>query len=195
MFEGGIKLKIGILGGTFDPPHLGHLIMANEVLCSLELDEIWFMPNQDPPHKEKARNVSNENRLAMLNLAIAGHPNFKIETIEFERAGRSYTYDSIILLKEKYPTAKFYFIIGGDMVEYLPKWHRIEELVDIVQFVGVNRPSYRVQTPYAIQSVEIPSISISSSLIRKRMKDGKTIRYLVPDSVRKYMEENQLYES
>ncbi len=188
-------MKIGILGGTFDPPHLGHLIIANEVLCSLELDEIWFMPNQDPPHKEKSKNISNENRLDMLSLAIEGHPKFKIETCELERAGRSYTYDTMKLLKENYPTYQFYFIIGGDMVEYLPKWYRIDELVQLITFVGVNRPTYSIQSPYPISYVQIPNINISSSLIRNRMKEGITIRYLVPDPVRHYIEENQLYES
>ncbi|GLB58280.1 nicotinate-nucleotide adenylyltransferase [Cytobacillus sp. NCCP-133] len=187
--------KIGILGGTFDPPHLGHLIIANEVMCSQELDEVWFMPNQEPPHKKKSNAVTNRNRIEMLKLAVAGQPKFKLELIELERPGPSFTYDTMKLLMENYPHKQFYFIIGADMVEYLPKWHNIDKLFEMINFVGVKRPSYNLQTSYPIFYSEVPEIGISSSMIRKRLKEGGTIRYLVPDSIRKYIKENYLYES
>lgn len=187
--------KIGIFGGTFDPPHVGHLLIANEILCELALDEVWFMPNQEPPHKEKSMNVSNDDRVNMLQLSMKDHPKFRLETIELEREGRSYTFDTMQLLTERYPDKEFYFIIGADMIEYLPNWYKIEELVQLVTFVGVNRPNFNHETDYPIIFVDIPEIGISSSDIRERLKKGKTVRYLLHDSVRKYIKEHKLYES
>jgi nicotinate-nucleotide adenylyltransferase len=187
--------KVGILGGTFDPPHIGHLIIANEVLYAKKLDEIWFMPNQEPPHKIKSGNVTNIQRMEMLQLSIEAHAAFQIETIELDREGKSYTYDTMKLLNEIYPDIDFYFIIGADMVEYLPKWYKIQELMQIVQFISVNRPKYQLETDYPVQYVKVPDINISSSLIRERVRDGETISFLVRDEVKRYIEENRLYES
>lgn len=186
--------KIGILGGTFNPPHLGHLMIGNIVQSELKLDEIWFMPNQEPPHKENESGVDSFHRLEMVKRAIAEHPRFKVQPIELERPGKSYTFDTIKLLKEKYDH-QFYFIIGGDMIEYLPKWYKIEELVKLVTFIGVNRPDYSSRTNYPILFVDVPNIEISSRMIRKRVKEGKSIRYFVPDSVLDFIEENRLYEA
>ena len=187
--------KIGILGGTFNPPHLGHLIIANEVMHALDLKEMWFMPNNEPPHKIKEPGPSDAQRVEMLELAIAGEPRFRVETIEMQRQGPSYTYDTIKLLSDLHPEVSFYFIVGSDMVEYLPKWHKIDELADMVRFVGVQRPNYSLATDYDILSVETPVLDLSSSLIRKRCRQGGSIRYLVPDEVRNYIEENGLYGS
>lgn len=187
--------KIGILGGTFDPPHLGHLIIANEVLESQNLDEIWFMPNQEPPHKKKSNAISDEDRIQLVKLAIAEHPRFRLELLEMERSGPSFTYETMKILQETHPDKKFYFIIGADMIEYLPKWKHIDELVKLVQFIGVDRPSYSHETPYPIVYAEVPEMEISSSLIRDRLMEGKTIRYIVPESVRNYIKENKLYGS
>ncbi|WP_018661376.1 nicotinate-nucleotide adenylyltransferase [Heyndrickxia acidiproducens] len=187
------KKRVGILGGTFDPPHLGHLILANEVLQELELDEIRFMPNQEPPHKDKPADVTSRDRLNMLELSVAGNPAFKIETIELERTGRSYTYDTMVLLKNREPDVQFYFIIGADMIEYLPKWRNIGELVQLVQFVGVNRPKYSHATPYPVQYVEIPEIHISSSLIRNHLQKKRSVKYLIVDPVWEYIKEHHIY--
>jgi nicotinate-nucleotide adenylyltransferase len=187
--------KIGILGGTFNPPHLGHLIIANEVLHALGLEEVWFMPNQEPPHKEKEGSTSDDERLEMLKLAIAQHTHFSIQPIELERTGPSYTYDTMKILSDRHNDVQFYFIIGADMVEYLPKWHKVDELQKMVTFVGVQRPSYSIETDYDILYVETPSVDLSSSFIRNRREKGGTIRYLVPDSVLTYIEENGLYGS
>lgn len=187
--------KIGLLGGTFDTPHHGHLLIANEVFHELELDEIWFLPNQEPPHKKKSALISTEDRLNMLKLALEDVAYFKIETIELERPGPSYTYDTIQQLKKLHPDKSFYFIIGADMVEYLPKWYKIDELVHMVSFVGVNRPTYQDKTSYPIIHIDIPEFQVSSSLIRERIQEGKSIRYLLPDSLIEYLKENHLYES
>lgn len=185
--------KVGILGGTFDPPHYGHLLIANEVLAALQLDEIWFMPNQEPPHKKKSDAVKNEDRLRMLQLALGNNQAFIIQPIELERKGPSYTVETMKMINDQYSDHQFFFIIGADMIEYLPKWHKIDELVKLVKFVGVDRPHYSHQTDYPVLYVDVPTMEISSSMIRERVKSGKTIRYLLPDSVIQYIEEKSLY--
>lgn len=187
--------KIGILGGTFDPPHHGHLLIANEALHGLALDEIWFLPNQEPPHKKKSAQIKNEDRVEMLKLALQDVPNFKIEKIELERTGPSYTYDTMRQLTELHQDAKFYFIIGADMIEYLPKWHKIDELLEFVTFIGVNRPTYSTESSYPLIHLDVPDFEVSSSLIRGRIMEGKTIRYLLPDPVIAYLKEKNLYGS
>jgi nicotinate-nucleotide adenylyltransferase len=186
-------LKVGILGGTFDPPHYGHLLIANEVLSTLQLDEIWFMPNQEPPHKKKSESIKNEDRLKMLELAVCGNAAFRVETIELHRQGPSFTVDTMKMINEQYPDHQFFFIIGADMIEYLPKWHKIDELIELVQFVGVERPMYSSQTDYPVLYVDVPALDVSSSMIRDRVNNGKTVRYLLPDSVIHYIEEKHLY--
>jgi len=187
-------LKIGILGGTFDPPHLGHLLIAEEVRLALELEEVWFIPTAVPPHKAEAKSNS-EDRVNMLRLAIDNNPYFSLNTIELDRKGASYTYDTIHLLRELHPEHHFYFIIGADMVAYLPNWHRIDELVELVQFVGVKRKGYALETNYPVLAAEIPMIDVSSSMLRERLHQKKTIRYFVPESVNHYIKENKLYGS
>lgn len=185
--------KIGILGGTFDPPHIGHLIIADQILHQCGLDEIRFMPNFIPPHKEKQSNTTVEDRLHMLELAIEGHDRFTIETIELERNETSYTYDTMVLLKQREPEHQFFFLIGGDMVDYLPKWYKIDELMEIVQFIAVHRPNYEGKTDYSVQFVDIPQIYLSSSAIRDKILKGESVKYLLKDSIINYIEENGLY--
>ena len=189
-----MKKRVGILGGTFNPPHLGHLIIANEVLHALKLEEVRFMPNQKPPHKIMTNNVSEEQRLAMTELAIQDHEKFKLETIELKREGCSYTYDTMQLLKAQEPDVDFYFIIGADMIEYLPKWYKVSELCELVQFVGVNRPRYSTESEIPIVSIDIPDISISSTLLRRRLAQQQSVKYLIPDQVISYIKEHSLYE-
>ncbi|OZI13108.1 nicotinic acid mononucleotide adenylyltransferase [Bacillaceae bacterium SAS-127] len=189
-----MRRKVGLLGGTFNPPHVGHLIIANEVLEALELDEVRFMPNKTPPHKQMDEGVSEEDRVRMLSVAIDHHPKFRLELIEMERDGKSYTYDTIRLLKEREPETDFYFIIGGDMIEYLPKWYKVDELCQLVTFVGVKRPSYSTETPYPVRSIDTPEIHLSSSLLRQKAAMNGTLKYLLPEKVIAYIKENQLYE-
>ncbi|GLY10032.1 nicotinate-nucleotide adenylyltransferase [Pseudobacillus badius] len=190
-----MKKKAGILGGTFNPPHLGHLMIANEVLEALQLDEVRFMPNYHPPHKEMDHRVTDEDRIHMLQAAIDGHPRFVLELIEMERKGTSYTFDTMKALQEQEPETEFYFIIGGDMIEYLPKWYKIAELSRMVTFAGVRRPGYSVETPYPVQLVDTPEIYLSSTMLRQRAASGGTLRYLLPEKVIAYIKENRLYEA
>lgn len=185
--------KIGILGGTFDPPHLGHLIIAEEVRISLGLEEIWFIPSNEPPHKAKAT-INANNRITMLELATKSNPLFKVKPIELERKGKSYTIDTMKLLVKKHPDTEFYFIIGADMVEYLPHWHKIDELVHLVTFVGVMRPGYQLKSSYPIITVNIPAINISSTMLRERLQNKQSVRYLIPANVYTYIKEKEIYE-
>ncbi|WP_345239795.1 nicotinate-nucleotide adenylyltransferase [Pontibacillus salipaludis] len=184
--------KIGLLGGTFDPPHMGHLLIAEEVYQELGLDEVWFIPSNDPPHKT-ATNTKVNDRLEMTQLAIDSNPHFKINTIEIERSGTSYTFDTVKTLIDEFEDIQFYFIMGGDMVEYLPKWNRIDELVEMITFVGVKRKGHELSSPYPIQTIDIPVFEVSSTFIRERMMQGRSARYLLPQSVESYIKERGLY--
>lgn len=185
--------RIGILGGTFDPPHLGHLIIAEEVRLALGLEEIWFIPSQEPPHKNNAF-TSAVTRVEMVQKAIEGNSYFKLNTIEVDRLGRSYTSDTLKLLKNEHPDDSFYFIIGADMVEYLPKWYNINELLEMVSFVGVKRIGSELETPYSIKMVDIPYMEISSTMIRERICKSSSVKYYLPEAVIRYIKEKRLYE-
>jgi nicotinate-nucleotide adenylyltransferase len=185
--------RIGILGGTFDPPHIGHFIIADEVKTKLTLDEIWFIPTNEPPHKATAATHA-DHRFEMLRVASAQMEGFYVNKVELERRGKSYTIDTIKRLKQAFPTYQFYFIIGADMVEYLPKWKKINELFGLVQFVGVMRSHYSLKTDYPIITVQVPLIDISSTEIKQRALEGRDVRYFLPHEVYIYMKEHALYE-
>lgn len=184
--------KVGILGGTFDPPHIGHLIIADEVCYQLKLDEVWFIPTNIPPHKSAA-NSSAADRVAMLQLATEGNERFHVNTIEVDRHDVSYSIDTVKALQKLYPQTDFHFIIGADMVEFLPHWYQIDELMKIISFIGVHRPGYSLQTDYPIIDVEAPLIPISSSLIRERVKKAAPYHYFLENNVANYIKEYQLY--
>ncbi|MBO8156011.1 MAG: nicotinate-nucleotide adenylyltransferase [Bacillaceae bacterium] len=184
--------NVGLLGGTFDPPHIGHLIVAQEVLHKLSLNEIWFIPSHIPPHKDKA-NTSASHRLNMLKKAVNSEPQFKIDPIELTRGGVSYTIDTIKELRKLHPDHQFTFIIGADMVEYLPKWHQIDQLKKMVQFVGVKREGYQLEERESVKIVDIPGIDISSTELRKRFRADQPTKYWLPESVEKYIREHGLY--
>ncbi|QXE00490.1 nicotinate-nucleotide adenylyltransferase [Terribacillus sp. DMT04] len=184
--------KVGLLGGTFDPPHIGHLFIAQEVQQRLGLDEVWFIPAYEAPHKAKS-NTDADLRLQMVQAAIHDNQRFRMNTIEVERLGKSYTFDTIKLLQEKHPNTAFHFIIGADLVESLHTWHHIDELVNMVTFAGVGRPGYKLETAYPVTFIEIPELEISSSMIRSRVEQGASVRYLVPNAVFDVIKEQELY--
>lgn len=187
------RRQVGILGGNFNPVHNAHLVVADQVRQQLGLDAVYLMPEYQPPHVDKKETINETHRLEMIKRAIAGVEGLGIETIELERQGISYTYDTMKLLTEANPDTDYYFIIGGDMVEYLPKWHRIDELVNLVQFVGVQRPRYKAGTSYPVIWVDVPLMDISSSMVRDFIKKGRTPNYLLPHEVLDYIEEEGLY--
>lgn len=185
--------KIGIMGGTFNPPHIGHLIMANEVLNVLALDEIRFMPNAIPPHKHKSDDATAQQRYAMTELAIATNKRFKMEPYEIEQGGISYSFDTLKALTTQEPDSDFYFIIGGDMIDTLHTWHRIDELLELVHFVGVFRPGSNGQTTLAIELVPAPVIDLSSTDLRQRFAENRDVTYLIPQKVEQFIREEGLY--
>lgn len=185
--------RIGILGGTFDPPHLGHLLIADEVRYIARLDEVWFIPTNEPPHKHKAT-TNSTHRYDMLVQAIKGIYYFKVDAIELNRHGKSYTIDTVNELTERHPTYSFYFIIGADMVEYLPKWNQIDQLVKKIQFIGVKRPSYKLKTNYPVKTINIPLLDISSTDIKKRIQEKAPYQFFLPQDVYTYIKEHRLYE-
>lgn len=184
--------KIGILGGTFDPPHIGHMLIAKEVQLTCNLDEIWFIPTNDPPHKKHA-NAEAKDRFAMLCEMTRNEPTWNVLDIELKRKGKSFTIDTVSKLKQLYPSDQLHFIIGADMVEYLPKWHKINELITLISFICVQRPMFRLKSPYPMKEVYIYDINISSTMIRRRLIDGKSPHYFVEESVYNYIKEHQLY--
>ncbi|KRL99844.1 nicotinate-nucleotide adenylyltransferase (Deamido-NAD(+) pyrophosphorylase) [Liquorilactobacillus satsumensis DSM 16230 = JCM 12392] len=187
------KKRVGILGGTFNPPHLGHLMIAEQVADQLGLNKVFFMPDANPPHVDHKDAIAADQRKAMVELSIAHNPLFELETCELDRGGISYTYDTIKELRLRHPDWEYYFIIGGDMVAYLPKWHRISELVKLVHFVGVGRSGYSRKSRFPILWVDVPLIEISSTNIRWRVRNHCSIKYLVTDNVMDYIREEGLY--
>lgn len=191
--------NIGLLGGTFDPPHFGHLIMAEEALCQAHLDEVWFLPSYTPPHLERKAGaiVSDpEHRIEMVKRAILGNQYFKLSLIEYERKGKSYTYDTLLALRDRFPEDAFSFIIGADMVNDLIKWYRYEDLIKMVRFIAFHRAELVPEIPAGaeIHFARMPRIDLSSSLIRKRIREHRPWRYFLPENVKTYIEENRLYE-
>ena len=188
------RKQVGILGGNFKPcsqrPSLSWQTKCAE---QLGLDQVLLMPEYQPPHVDKKETISEHHRLKMLELAIDGIEGLAIETIELERKGISYTYDTMKILTEKNPDTDYYFIIGADMVDYLPKWYRIDELVELVQFVGVQRPRYKAGTSYPVIWVDVPLMDISSSMVRDFIAQGRTPNFLLPKPVLDYIEKEGLY--
>lgn len=189
----GHKKRVGLYGGTFNPIHTSHLIVADQVGNTLGLDEVLFLPDVIPPHVDQKGAIDPGLRIDMIQLAIEGNPLFGIELAEVKRGGISYTFDTVAQLKQAHPENDYYFIIGGDMVEYLPKWHRIDELAKMVTFVGVRRPGYQPKSKYPVIWVDAPLIDISSTDIRHRVQCGQSIRYLVPEKVATFIKEHRLY--
>jgi len=199
-------LRIGISGGTFDPIHHGHLIAAQEIREKLELDKVIFIPVGDPPHKTDIEVTASTHRLNMVSKAIEGNSYFEVSSIEVDRPGYTYTIDTLTELKDKYPeNSKFYFIIGGDTVPQLVTWKEYRKVFTLCQFVAVMRPGFdsgkihcearRLEHCFSakIDFIDAPMIEISSTDIRKRVRESRSIKYLVPESVEEYIYANGLY--
>jgi len=186
--------KVCIFGGTFNPPHIGHLIMANEVYHAVGFDEVRFMPNATPPHKEAPQLATGEQRKRMLELAIETIPYFHIESYEIDHGGMSYSYETMAELQKLEPHTQFSFLIGADMIAYLDKWVKVDELLKIVQLVGVRRPGFEEHSEFPVTLVDAPLIDLSSSMLRNRFKEGKDVTMLIPENVQAYIRQEKLYE-
>lgn len=195
---------LGIFGGTFNPIHTGHLIVAQEVQHILNLDKIIFIPVGNPPHKNKEWIASPYHRYEMVKLAIHGNDKFDISDIEIKRKGMTYTYDTLNELHNIYYGNKFYFILGFDAFRDMETWKRAEDVFKMTSFVVVNRGNIDSELEMQIKNkkkkykvdvvvIEIPNIDISSTDIRKRIARNSNIKYLVPDKVMEYISVNGLY--
>ncbi|RXY98451.1 nicotinate-nucleotide adenylyltransferase [Fictibacillus sp. S7] len=190
--------KIGIFGGSFQPPHNGHLLIAQEALSAFSLDEVIWMPANHPPHKQLASGVSDHDRIELVKAAIQDNAKFSLSLIEFEREGPSYTIDTIKELQKKNPDHEYFFIIGGDMLDSLDTWHEIDELSRMVTFIAINRSGHPLNAehnPYQAAMLEVPLFDVSSTLIRERVSQGENTTYLIPERVRKQIEVKGLYGS
>lgn len=195
-------MLVGIMGGTFDPIHTGHLIAAERARVGAGLTEVWLMPANVPPHKPNAPKATTQQRWEMVCLAAEGNPFFRPTDIEISKGGVSYSIDTIELLGREYPDTEFAYIIGADMVQYLPQWHRIDDIVRHIRFIGLARPGFELDMTHMptnirtrVTIVHMPLVEISSTAIREEKQRKGSVRYLVPDAVNRFMEVNRLYES
>lgn len=198
-------MRLGIFGGTFDPVHIGHLILAEACREACQLDEIWFVPAASPPHKQ-TRNVSSaKDRLQMLQFAIAGHSQFKISRMELDRDGPSYTVDTLAELADQDGHRELFLIIGGDSLADFPQWREPGRILELATVVAANRGRQALDISEAAESlgplarqrlqvVTMPAVDISASELRERVRQGRSIRYQTPRPVELYIQQRGLYQ-
>jgi nicotinate-nucleotide adenylyltransferase len=197
--------RIGVLGGTFDPIHYGHLVIAEEAHSRLDLREVLIVPARIPPHKRGKRITSEEHRVAMVRLAIASNPHFRLHTIDLDRDGPSHTSDTLALLHAE-TGAELYFIIGEDSLLDMPRWHQPARILAQCRLVVMSRPGYpepdlQVLEPIRHEAVResivvrAPQLEISSTELRERVARGQPIRYQAPEAVEEYIYQHGLYRS
>ena len=197
--------RIGILGGTFDPPHIGHLLLAEYTRETLALDKVLFVPAGVQPLKPDIRSMVG-HRLNMVKLAIQGNPNFAISRVDMDRQGPHYTADTMPLIQEDYPGAKLFFLMGGDSLRDFPKWTRPQDIVRYARLAVMRRSDEDITADMhdelipnlsqSIDMVDTPLLSIwlSSSHVVERLNKGQSVRYLVPDAILAYIHDNNLYK-
>ncbi|MFN2617535.1 MAG: nicotinate-nucleotide adenylyltransferase [Thermoleophilaceae bacterium] len=197
---------MGILGGAFNPPHIGHLVCAQEALVQLELERVVFVPVGEAPHRDIEQDPGPDARSRMCELAIEGDERFELSRAELDRPGPSYTADTLRELRERLPGDELVLILGGDQAANLPSWHEPEEVfamavVAVVERMGSwHREAVAVKLASLagaerVRFFDMPRMGISSTVVRRRAAQGKPLRYLVPESVRAYIEENGLYRA
>lgn len=199
-------MNIGIFGGTFNPVHLGHLLLAQSALEVCALDRVWFMPCAVPPHKSAEGLASAPDRLAMVRAAIRGHPHFRVSRLELRRGGISYAVETFAALHETYPGQRWFFLAGMDSLLDLHRWREAERLLKLCTFVTLLRPG--IASPSDPATLQLPlaparallkqivpgrSLDLSSREIRERVASGRAIRYLVPDAVAECIRQRRLY--
>jgi nicotinate-nucleotide adenylyltransferase len=189
------KRRIGVMGGTFDPIHNGHLVAASEVASAFDLDEVIFVPTGSPYLKDNV--TPAEHRYLMTVIATASNPRFKVSRIDIDRAGPTYTVDTLADMQKLHPDAELVFISGADAIAQISAWKSADQLWDLAHFVAVSRPGHKLTIPDApegaISKLEIPALAISSTDIRARVQTGKPVWYLVSDGVVQYIAKNSLY--
>lgn len=198
-------MRIGIYGGTFDPIHLGHLVLAEQCRERCRLDEVWFIPAGSPPHKAENDISPPQRRLEMLELAIAGHDRFRVQTLELHRPGPSFTVDTLQHFHDEHPDRELFLLLGADSVADLPTWREPQRIFQLATVVAVNRgdsspidrsivsENFGKDVAERIISVQMPGLEIASRDIRQRVNSGRSIRYLVPRAVEVYIAQHRLY--
>ncbi len=196
-------MRVGILGGAFNPPHIGHLVCAQEALVQLELERVLFVPVGEAPHRELEADPGPEARLEMVELAIAGDPRFATSRIEIDRDGPSYTVDTLRELGAAAPDDELFLILGGDQAAALPEWHEPEQVLELAQVAVAERTNWsrnavgikvgRLKGAERIRYLDMPIMQVSSTSLRRRLGAGQPIRYLVPDEVAGHIASNDLY--
>jgi nicotinate-nucleotide adenylyltransferase len=200
-------MRIGIFGGTFDPVHYGHLIVAEQAREQAGLDQLWFVPSARPPHKVDQPITPFDRRAEMLSLALAGQEDkFRVETIERDRPGLSYTADTLDLLNEQYPGTEWFLLLGADSVQDLPTWHEPLRIIDRATILVVGRHGYPDWTAEGLATklgseparvrlhvINVPLIDIASRDLRRRATEGRSLLFQLPHAVRVYIREKKLY--
>ena len=192
--------KIGIMGGTFDPIHNGHLVAASEAAYRFDLDKVIFVPTGQPWQKADRTVTDAEHRYLMTMVATASNPRFTVSRVDIEREGPTYTIDTLRDIRHFYPDAELYFITGADALASIMSWREWEEMLEMAHFVGVTRPGYPLTRDMVpedqrdnIELIDIPAMAISSTDCRERASSGVPVWYLVPDGVVQYIAKNHLY--
>ncbi|WP_281247551.1 nicotinate-nucleotide adenylyltransferase [Micrococcus terreus] len=192
------RFRLGIMGGTFDPIHHGHLVAASEVAAELDLDEVVFVPTGEPWQKAGKKVSPAEHRYLMTVVATASNPRFTVSRVDIDRPGPTYTADTLRDLRAQRPDAELFFITGADALEQIMTWKDVDEIWDLAHFVGVTRPGHELNDfgrDTDISLMEIPAMAISSTDCRLRVNDGKPVWYLVPDGVVQYIAKHRLYRA
>jgi len=192
--------RLGVMGGTFDPVHNGHLVAASEVAALFALDAVVFVPSGQPWQKADREVSPAEDRYLMTFLATAGNPQFTVSRIDIDRGGLTYTIDTLRELREQHPGAELFFITGADALAQILTWRDVHELFPLAHFVGVTRPGYLLTfdaslPAQSVSRLEVPALAISSSDIRDRVSRGAPIWYLTPDAVVRYIAKSGLYQA
>jgi nicotinate-nucleotide adenylyltransferase len=192
-----VKKRLGVMGGTFDPIHHGHLVAASEVASLFALDEVVFVPTGQPWQKSEQRVSPAEDRYLMTVIATASNPQFSVSRIDIDRKGPTYTVDTLRDLRREHPDADLFFITGADALEQILSWRNAEEMFELAHFIGVTRPGHTLTNPGlpegGVSLVEVPALAISSSDCRSRVARGEPVWYLVPDGVVRYIDKRALY--
>lgn len=190
--------RIGVFGGTFDPIHIGHLVAAREALHAFQLDRVIFVPAARPWQKEAAADA--EDRFMMVTFAAAYHPAFAVSRIELDRAGPTYTADTLEVFRERWPGAKLFFIAGADAIAKLDEWVRFDALADLAEMIAVTRPGIDLERAGSrpgwpvVHPLAIPGIDVSATVVRRRASVGQPIDFLVLPEVARYVREKGLYQ-